>query len=443
MMRMPRYALSLWFLAPLWLTGIQYLCCYRGAEFERMKNSYVYLHQGVILFSFLSYAVIECVGLILAWAAAAILRRTGGAGEDSWMFDPSRIPPAWVPIGAAALLLWNVGLWATLLPRRPKEAPAVRAALPADVAISALSPVPGDLPAADDPLEAALRKILEHPPAMDGTITPSLPSLRRLAKENMPLLLWYLSSNPAWSVHGSRFQNAELQADRRWKYGDQWLCRNSYLCHDEKSMKPDLQIILSIKPKGVQYLLKEGAVPVTGLDKMTARSPRNFSIGTERFAVQLMGDARLTKAAVPLIEEEFAKVLAHSSMETSALPAGSVKTGEPSLDIGKLRGKFHCTFWVNPGEPGWASIRAYVAGPETPLHGNGFHGRPQMIGGSKDPKDLFYGHILFTTGTALLDPPLERIGGEAAIRFELWFTPSGGSAERRLAVKTIKSSVHN
>lgn len=304
----------------------------------------------------------------------------------------------------------------------------------------------------DDGFQIALLLALETPGNNDSTITANIPSLISLQTNAPEILKRYLATSPSWRVfkeHGKVF------ATRRWMVGSQWryTLHGYYSAHSIDSW-PDADI----SNFQSRFTLGFSGEPWARVSDETTRmkvgqtKPLTLTIGNqmheswclitaENLVIEVFeqSDAeerRLTKAALSYVEQELTPFVIQPTWSTirENLPTGSISHGNPSFDlwVSYQPGIYDSSIWVNPGESGMLYLKAFEVMTETPLSVDRLKERTnEWIGWSDNSGDLFLSNTHFTIYEGDWGQPY-------AARFEVWFTPDSGSADRKLMEKVFK-----
>jgi hypothetical protein len=134
------------------------------------------------------------------------------------------------------------------------------------------------------------------------------------------------------------------------------------------------------------------------------------------------------------LEAEFKAVLERKQWNEEMLPAGSVRTGKPVLNLyqGFQPGIYNAESWVNPGKPGTVYLRAYEVTRKARLSaGRLYESSNERIGWSQNPEELSFYNTQITIYEGDWGQPY-------AARFELWFKPESGAGERKLLERNFK-----
>jgi hypothetical protein len=144
----------------------------------------------------------------------------------------------------------------------------------------------------------------------------------------------------------------------------------------------------------------------------------------------------VTKAALDHIEKELNPLAERPDWEAirASLPSGSTGHGAPSFSLRNASqpGLYDSRIWVNPGESGMVYLKAFEVTRGTPLSVDELEEYSnEWIGWSDNPEDLFFSNTHFTIYEGDWGKPY-------AARFEVWFIPDGGGAERKLLEEVFK-----
>ncbi|MBI2302456.1 MAG: hypothetical protein HYU66_26420 [Armatimonadetes bacterium] len=297
---------------------------------------------------------------------------------------------------------------------------------------------------AEDSFSAALRTAIRRPAHTDSKVTPHLPSLRRLARENRSLLLRYLATNPAWCL--SRDGDGALTADRRVKSAGLW--QSAYF-YEQAASGHDWQFALTIHFDGpprvaepskeiVPEPLEEGGpgkvIELTPSDRL--EYSRCFvvcgPVGVELEEWSSAPERRLTKAALRLLDAEVSRVIARGQVDRTVLPTHATRHGEPKLLLYRTDddGGYSSEAWVNPGEPGCVYLKAFDVRTGRRLKGVDLQSTNERTGWSDDPDELF----VCTSCADVLGGGHSPFGA----LYELWFVPDSGGPERKLVERAFR-----
>ncbi|HNS22904.1 MAG TPA: hypothetical protein PKH24_20565 [Sedimentisphaerales bacterium] len=189
---------------------------------------------------------------------------------------------------------------------------------------------------------------------------------------------------------------------------------------------------------GVTWL-QEGTLPQPiRLDKRWAYDSlvvvRCDGVVAEFFEQAAGPERRFTKAALRQLEAEFKTLLGQPDFFLALLPVDSIRRGAPILNLyrGMQPGIYEVEAWINPGEPGLVYLKAFEVTRGTRLSSSDLRKYSnERTGWSDDPNELFYSN----TNVTLYEGDW---GQPYAARFELWFVPDSGQAERKLLERIFK-----
>jgi hypothetical protein len=152
-------------------------------------------------------------------------------------------------------------------------------------------------------------------------------------------------------------------------------------------------------------------------------------------------ERRVTKATVTNLEEEFSAFLKNpedvvaaartKSRELASRLAGD--EGHPfRLLTGMQPGIYGVVYSLNPGEPGSVYLKAFEVTKGTPLSVERLEAKSRTrMTWSADSSERFGAKAGFTIYEGDWGKPY-------AARFEVWFTPDSGKADRKLAKRIFK-----
>ena len=303
-----------------------------------------------------------------------------------------------------------------------------------------------------DAFQGALLASLQAPATGDTTVAANIPSLLRLQKNNRDMLRRYLATSPAWRVF---LEHGQVFATRRWMSGPEWRfdLHGYYSRHDidawSKAGIPDFQSRFTIGLSGKPWWRGDKNTTWmeagdTGKAKVSEGNQVHQShcvikgdgLVVEVFEQSGAMDRRLTGAALKHVEAEFALLADKPVWETirTILPPDSIRKALPSLDSRNSfqPGLYNSRIWANPGEPGMIYLKAFEVTKGTRLSEDRLKEKSnEWIGWSADPGEVFFSNTTFTIYEGDWGRPY-------AARFEVWFVPDSGGAERKLMEKVFK-----
>jgi len=300
--------------------------------------------------------------------------------------------------------------------------------------------------APEDTFQARLLSVLKQPGNQNTSVKAESPSLVQLREDAPEILRRYLATSPAWRVFREK---GSLYATRRWMIGSDWRYNmHGYYSRFDLGFSlngniPDFQTRLTIGFSGKPWarLSGESTRMENGQVKNLLISGNNRVLSShcvisenelviEVFEQSEAKERRLTKASLLHIEEELKPLTAAPEFSTvqSILPPGSVRYGQPTIELHKSfqPGIYDSEIWANPGEPGMIYLKAYEVTHETSLSAASLKKYSnEWIGWSDDASQLFFSNTHFTIYEGDWGKPY-------AARFEVWFVPDSGGAERKL-----------
>lgn len=303
-----------------------------------------------------------------------------------------------------------------------------------------------------DAFQGALLASLQVPGTGDATVSANIPSLVRLQKNNRDMLRRYLATNPAWRVF---LEHGQVFATRRWMIGAEWRydLNGYYSRHDidawSKAGIPDFQSRFTIGLSGKPWWpgnkdttwMEAGDTSKAKLSTGNQTHQSHCVIKGDGLLVEVFEqsgaiDRRLTGAALKHVEAEFALLADKPVWDTirTILPPDSIRKDLPSLDLRNSfqPGLYDSSIRVNPGEPGMIYLKAFEVTKGTRLSADRLkEASNEWIGWSADSGEVFFSNTTFTIYEGDWGKPY-------AARFEVWFVPDSGGAERKLMEKVFK-----
>lgn len=294
-----------------------------------------------------------------------------------------------------------------------------------------------------DDFSLALMRALDSSNAVEKTLAVSLGSLERLAGTRRDFLLEYLAAHPGWWVHED---GGRLCATRRWKVDGRWMHNlHGYYCGRGFQTRATIGFpdFVFGRPRGVEVLPMESVAEVKprpekyGVGKMTGSLfLKGEGVSLDIFDQDDTGDFRMMRASVAILEDEFKRLEQARTREEmrALLPADAVLEGDESFVLrdGMQGGIYNLTLRLNPGEAGTVYLKAFEATKGTPLSVERLEKRSgERVGWSENPEEKFLSEVDFTIYEG-------DWGKFYAARFEVWFRPDGGGAERKLMERVFK-----
>ncbi|MEO6845805.1 MAG: hypothetical protein ABI443_00845 [Chthoniobacterales bacterium] len=308
-----------------------------------------------------------------------------------------------------------------------------------------------------DAFSMALLDAMNTPGSEDTTVAANIPSLVELQHSSPDILQRYLATSAAWCV----FQRDGLFAERRCMIGESWQIpfAENYGRHEmdaeKKPMKTNFQLKLKLEFSSQKWVderlarldtsvIVEGKpITVSVANKSSSNCVLRLD-GADIVINEISGasERRVTKAVLRFLEEEFKPLAASPTWETiqRLVPTGSIKVGAPDMVLRyRIRharhypGSYSVEGWVNPGEPGLVYLQAYEVTKGARLSKRALkESSNERIGWSSDPTQQFLFNAIFIE----IYEGVEK--NPYAARFEIWFVPDSGKAERKLFEKVFK-----
>lgn len=312
--------------------------------------------------------------------------------------------------------------------------------------LTELEPEPGK----EDGFQKSLLATLSSPGSDDPTVQATVTKLLTLQRNSPDILRRYLATSPSWRLFKEK---DKVYATRRWMIGSEWLytLHGYYTKHDidtwskfgTSNFQSRLTLGFSVSPWA--------RVSATKLERDESR-PLALSLGNqmqeswclinaddiivEIFEQSEAKERRLTKASQAYLEKEFAPLVASPTWETirSVLPTKSIRHGQSSFNLRRSfqPGIYDSIIWINPGESGMIYLKAFEVTKGAPLSVRTLKEYSnEWIGWSNNPDELFFSNTHFTIYEGDWGKPY-------AARFEVWFTPDSGKADRKLLENVFK-----
>ena len=306
-----------------------------------------------------------------------------------------------------------------------------------------------------DSFQQALLNVLISSENNDSTITANVTSLATLEQNNLEILRRYLASSPSWRVFT---EHGQIFATRRWIVGTKWqyTLHGYYTKHDiapwPKAGLPNFQSRFTIGLSGEPWWrgnedttrLKAGKTAKVRLSENNQIYESHCIITAEALLIEVFEQSetmerQLTKAAMVHVNKELDRLVAEPTLENiyNILPDDSIRQGNTSLELRESfqPGLYDSEIWTNPGEPGMIYLKVFEITQETPLSVDRLKkSSNEWIGWSDNPTELFFSNTHFTIYEGDWGKPY-------AARFEVWFTPDTGRADRKLFEKIFNGNL--
>ena len=275
-----------------------------------------------------------------------------------------------------------------------------------------------------------------------------IPALEKLLArpETKAIFLQYLACNPEWRLYRER--RSGLHAVRYFRYPDGSIAAslNQFYSHflptgenGEKVGDPasEYQFRFEIGLDGKAWNSSSPLFPRDKTEHHGNNWHTRFFSGkalVNIFDQSQFPGRQMTAAALVRTEKEFSQLLENLKDWKKCLPADSIRRGGPDLILRNSiqGGIYEAAVWCNPGEKGTIYLKAFEITKGTPLSAERLKMNSNCIPGwSGDPHEQFFSAMHFTIYEG-------RWGQYYGARFEIWFQPDSGGAERKLFEKNYK-----
>lgn len=293
-----------------------------------------------------------------------------------------------------------------------------------------------------DTFQAAIRAALAVPGSAQAGINLGLPSLARLRKEHPQLLDRYLAAHPGWRVYEESWGRF---ATRRWMIGDHWqMSRYGNYSSFNRKEGPRYQTRTSIRfsgetrgPRGQRILPNTPEGVAVDRENDLWQSVVQMPVGDLLLEQLEQSDAierRITRAALVELEREFAALAVQPTWDNAKrlLPEGAVICGDSAIELSGWGGIYNAAIRCNPRQPGRVYLKAFEITRACPLSADRLKSSTnEWVGWSDEPAEKFLSETQFT----IYEGDWEQYYGA---RFEVWFIPADGGAERKLLERDFK-----
>lgn len=305
-----------------------------------------------------------------------------------------------------------------------------------------------DLGGADE-LQSTVRKALTIPGNDKSELTPDMPSLRKAATDHAPAFMAYVEASPDWHVfleRGNRF------ASRSWSYGGEPRDElHGYISDFSEESRFQTRCLLCLDMKQwssytVQHVQE-------GKNTVSPEMSKGNELHESRIMVECGGvwielfeqsanlERRVTKATMNALEREFLEFLVDPeaavakargrSSELARRLAGTSTHGFRLL-TGMQPGIYTVAYSLNPGEAGSVYLKAFEVTQGTQLSATWLEDKSKTrMAWSNNLDERFGAKAGFTIYEGDWGKPY-------AARFEVWFEPDSGKAQRKLAERVFK-----
>lgn len=275
-------------------------------------------------------------------------------------------------------------------------------------------------------------------------LNTDIASLQNAHTGNSPDLKRYLATSKFWRVFQER---GSVFATRRWVIGANWqyTLHGYYTDHNVGSDQP-FQTRLTIGLSGKSWarndddttLVQAGEIKEFNLKQTGTQIPEfesllvikaDGNLNVEIFEQSIKKQRKLTKASLESLEGEFKNLVAGGDFKE-----GNIAHGQASLELTNSiqPGIYDARIRVNPGEAGMIYLKAFEVTQNIPLSKARLKtGSNEWIGWSSNADELFYSNTPITIYEGDWGKPY-------AARFEVWFVPDSGKAERKLLDRVFK-----
>ena len=310
--------------------------------------------------------------------------------------------------------------------------------------------------ATNDEYQQTVLSALDNPAvgslsAEGNTVTANIESLQSLQASDPEYLKRYLAMSSAWRLFEER---GHQFATRRWQIGENW----QYNLHGYYN-RSDLN-----RPAASSYFQSRFTMGLSGepwsnaMDDATQVSPgetsavkvsegnlssqkSNVVIADDSLVVEIFEESEsvarpITQAALTYTEEEFGSLARYGDLAQifAQIPADSIQEGRPSMTLyhSFQPGLYDVNIWANPGEPGMVYLKAFDLVKDKPLSSERLKRKTsEWIGWSDNAKELYLSNTHFSVYEGNWNQPYPA-------RFEVWFVPDSGDAERKLMEKVFE-----
>ena len=300
-----------------------------------------------------------------------------------------------------------------------------------------------------DDFQDAIRKALTSLGDNTPEFTAAMPSLRRASTDHPKTFREYIEASPDWHVfikQGNRF------ASKRWSYGGEPRdTLHGYISEFSGASKFQTRCLLCLDRQqwsrySVQHV-QEGTKlvkPDMSMGNQLHESRIMIECGgvwVEIFEQSDSPERRVTKATVGNLEKEFSEFLknpeaAVTEARNRSRDLASRFAGDDGhsfrLLTGMQPGIYAVVYSLNPGEPGSVYLKAFEVTKGTPLSVGRLEAKSRTrMTWSADWLERFGAKAGFTIYEGDWGKPY-------AARFEVWFTPDSGKADRKLSERIFK-----
>lgn len=275
-------------------------------------------------------------------------------------------------------------------------------------------------------------------------VDTNVTSLELAYKNNLSELRRYLATSKYWRVFEER---GNIFATRRWIIGSDWrYTLHGYYTNNNIDFAEQFQTRLTIGLSGKPWfrgndntlVLQAGETMKLNTEESKTQ-PRMYeshliietdgNLNVEIFEQSSTKERKLTRASLEYLEEEFNQFTTGGNWLQN-----SIHHGQASLELTNSfqPGIYDARILVNPGEAGMVYLKAFEVTKGTALSAKRLKTYTnEWIGWSDEADQLFFSNSHFTLYEGDWGKPY-------AARFEVWFVPDSGEAERKLLERVFK-----
>ncbi|MEZ5661443.1 MAG: hypothetical protein R3E83_23915 [Burkholderiaceae bacterium] len=307
-----------------------------------------------------------------------------------------------------------------------------------------LTPAPKEI----DEFQASIRKALTVAGNGNPAFIPAMPSLRRASTDHYQMLVEYVEASPDWHVFTERKSRF---AARRWSYAGEPKNDRYGAIYQSAAPRFQTQCLLSLDRKrwsnySVQPIQEGNELVVPKISVVSQLQESQVIIDSGRVFVEIYeqsdnSERRITKATVANLEKEFSQFVENPAAALIKARARSremarLLAGEDGLPFRLIEGwdpgQYDVAYSLNPGEPGFVYLKAFEVTNETPLSVRHLKASSKTrLPWSSDNAERFWAKESVTIFEGDWGKPY-------AARFEIWFDPDSGQADRKLAQRVYK-----
>ncbi len=283
----------------------------------------------------------------------------------------------------------------------------------------------------EDPLTNALLKACGNENAPTSEASSNMPALEKLQKENPDLLKRYFASNPYWNTYDTRTRSQTYCVAER-RFVETYL---TSILHCKNNETATLRTFVGWNNKSRNRVRNYNQTIMRYEKYYTQTQVVCGDLNIEIDEEQKTPSTPLTKVALDFFNKEFENLLSVKNEEDliKALPKDAVQNGKPYFFVEKEddRNFYHIMSWVNPGEAGKIYAKAIEINSNKELPRSAISEVREYVGYSKNPENLFFSDLLISICEG-------QNGQFFGVRFEIWFRPESGAADRKLLEANYK-----